>query len=846
MGTLLSPGVSITVTDESFFAGQGEGTIPLIVIATRENKPNPNDSDVTQSSIAPGTRPDQVGTLNLITSQRELLQTYGDPEFVVEAGTPSHGNELNEYGLHAAMQYLGIADRAWIIRADVPMQELEPLDVEPAGDPANGTYWLDLRLTEFGLFVGDLAQWNNIRPLLLNLDIPVSANTLADPGTVSQNGDFAIDIGNNLLGLAERIANIWYRVGSPDWITAKGTTNLVGGGNGPATVVYSPHTGIPPSNSIPTPNEGHVWVKTTNPNLGADYKVKIFNSTLELFSEIFCPLFETDAEATSFYGANLVAGSLYVDYNSSNSTHVIKRFDGSNWQPLAYEANLLPPVSDPEEGTLWFNNDFKVDIMVSDGSNWIGYRNRYPTSDPNGVQLTATAPITQSNGNPLMNQDLWIDTSDVENYPKIYRWNTGTLEWDLIDNTDQTTQYGIVFADARDLITINSTDPLDFLNSNDVDADAPDPRLYPAGTLLFNMRYSTLNVKKWTPNYIFEGIPVGDRWVTDSGLRPDGAPWMGRKAQRRVIVRAIQEVLVGNQDIRSEFIFFNLIAAPGYPDVIDEMITLNVDIKEIAFIVGDTPARLKPDGTSIQNYATNANVEPLNGEDARTAGVRNPYVGQWYPWGLSTNVDGNEVMIPPSAIALRTIAFNDQVAYPWFAPAGLQRGLVTNAQSVGYLDDEGEFKAIQLNQGQRDTLYVNNINPIAARPNRGLSIWGQKTLSPVTSALDRINVIRLINYIRFHLNELMQPFLFEPNDGETRESVTVTVERFLGDLLGKRALYDFGVRCDESNNTPTRIDRNELWVDIALKPVKAIEFIFIPIRILNTGDPIDSSNPFTS
>jgi phage tail sheath protein FI len=191
---------------------------------------------------------------------------------------------------------------------------------------------------------------------------------------------------------------------------------------------------------------------------------------------------------------------------------------------------------------------------------------------------------------------------------------------------------------------------------------------------------------------------------------------------------------------------------------------------------------------------------------------------------------------------LRTIAFNDQVAYPWFAPAGLQRGLVTNAQTVGYLTDEGEFQEVQLNQGQRDVLYLNNINPIAARPNRGLAIWGQKTLSPVTSALDRINVARLINYIRFNLDEAMQPFLFEPNDAETRESVTVTVERFLGDLLGKRALFDYGVRCDETNNTPTRIDRNELWVDIALKPTKAIEFIYIPIRILNTGDPIDSGS----
>ena len=135
-------------------------------------------------------------------------------------------------------------------------------------------------------------------------------------------------------------------------------------------------------------------------------------------------------------------------------------------------------------------------------------------------------------------------------------------------------------------------------------------------------------------------------------------------------------------------------------------------------------------------------------------------------------------------------------------------------------------------------LYINKINPIAARPNTGLVVFGQKTLNPVASALDRINVSRLINYIRYNMDILVQPFLFEPNDEETRDSVTVTCNRFLGELLGKRALYDFGVRCDETNNTPARIDRNELWIDVAIQPVKAIEFIYIPIRVLNTGEAI--------
>ena len=843
MVSLDSPGVVVTVTDESFFAGATQGTIPLVVIATQTNKSSTNDTDPNIASIAPGTLPENAGKLTLVTGQRELIQTFGEPIFFEDAGTPRHGDELNEFGLHAALQYLGIADRAFIIRADVPSEELIASDTPPEGPPANGTFWFDLATTEFGVFQGDGVKFNHIIPLLLDLN--VSGNTIVD--AQGDDGDFAIDIGNNLLGLLEKISGTWFRVGTSDWVIAKGSTGpLIGGGTGPFTVTYAPHTGIPPTNVLPLAHDQHVFVKTTSPNQGADYKVKLFNSTTLIFTEIFAPLFSTEAEADTFYGANLVAGVLFVDYDDTNSTHIIKRFDGTVWQELVFEAKLTPPTSEPAEGTLWYSTNLIVDVMVSDGTNWLGYVNRFPLTDPGGVQLAALAPVTQSDASILVDNDLWLDTSDLENYPKLSRWDGSTLEWVLIDNTDQTTPAGIIFADAREIGGPDGTDPVPGLTSNNIDNDRPDPVLFPAGMLLFNMRFSTFNVKEFVIDHTAEGVDsetpgtvIGDRWVLASGLRPDGSPYMGRKAQRRMIVQAIQSVLVSNQDIRSEFIFFNLIAAPGYPDVIDEMILLNTEIKEVAFIVGDTPARLKPDGQSILDYAADISGQfALNGEDARSSSVRNFNVGQWYPWGLGTNLDGTEIMIPPSTIALRTIAVNDQVAFPWFAPAGFQRGLVTNAQSVGFLNSESEFQRIILNPGQRDTLYLNNINPISDQPNRGLVVFGQKTLAPLPSALDRINVARLVNFLRFQLEELMKPFLFEPNDAETRESVTVSVERFLGDLLGKRALFDFAVRCDETNNTPERIDRNELWCDIAIKPTKAVEFIFVPIRVLNTGDPL--------
>jgi phage tail sheath protein FI len=157
---------------------------------------------------------------------------------------------------------------------------------------------------------------------------------------------------------------------------------------------------------------------------------------------------------------------------------------------------------------------------------------------------------------------------------------------------------------------------------------------------------------------------------------------------------------------------------------------------------------------------------------------------------------------------------------------------------VGYLNTEQEYIPLQLTQGQRDVLYENDINPIAFIPGRGLVVYGQKTLSPVESALNRVNVARLVCYLNYQLDNLAKPFLFEPNDQYTRDAVTRTFESFFGDMVSLRAVYDFAVVCDETNNTPTRIDRNELWIDIAIKPTKAIEFIYIPLRILNTGDPL--------
>lgn len=305
-------------------------------------------------------------------------------------------------------------------------------------------------------------------------------------------------------------------------------------------------------------------------------------------------------------------------------------------------------------------------------------------------------------------------------------------------------------------------------------------------------------------------------------------------AARRVAIQtALQATIVGNTDIRSESFDYNLILAPGYPEVVDELLALAVDIQEEALVVADCPVDRDPDGIT----------NPITGWAATTARQRSVHVAYYYPWGLASNIDGKEICCAPSGIALRTFAYSDNVSYLWFAPAGLRRGLISGVANLGYVEGSlggpTEFVPLALNVGQRDAMYQyaasGDINPLVFFPGQGFVVWGQKTSAPAASAMDRVNVSRLIKYIKRQLRRNTLSFVFEPNDQLTRDNLKAVVDNFLGDLVVKRGLYDFATVCDTSNNTPDRIDRNEMYIDVALKPVKAAEFIYIPMRILSTG-----------
>ena len=1115
MAQLSSPGVAVTVIDESFYTPAAPGTVPLIIVASEEGKQNGAGT-----GTAAGTLKANAGQVYLLTSQKDLSDTFGTPVFKTDANNnPVHAGEQNEYGLQAAYSYLGVSNRAYVVRADIDTSQLDASADAPAGEPVDGTYWVDTASTKFGVF-----EWNgaaattthgqtftNKIPTIITATNKVDEMTGAPLSSIGAVGDYAIvSVTTSDVLFFKNTSGMWVEVGTPEWTaswpTATANGNILngvvdltiqGGSNaaelfqnptnitslvaainnnanlsdqgisaanvnnrltiysdGTSTNVtiggtaagadylnmsgtfYAPalqiskHTQVPAfkkhdAHARPT---GSVWVKTTTPNLGAHWFVKRYNAAAGSWIEQAAPLYASGREALESLdptggGINLALNTLYVKYNETENTSVpyadFKLFyrsgvgvttvksnfkvvgfdvddsveftieesvkgstDWSSTDPIAtvaftatgttddaatlasqisaagldnvsadYDAGSKiltithklggdirlvdltiggtlskiitafdstaggglgnvsaatknvwkdpedagnsakyvvsmwsstvissanqrvgfavvstdAPTTIPADGRLWYNSIVdEVDIMIHDGSNWVGYANYDQTApggdptDPNGPIVSATRPETQSDGTPLGNGDLWIDTSDLENFPRVYKYNI-TLSnpknrWVLVDNSDQTTEDGILFHDARwGVDGGTSTGPtdstiVDLLSSDFLDFDAPDPALYPKGMLLWNLRRSGFNVKRFVQNYVDtvngQNHRMGDelmteyyphRWLSEAANQADGSGTFGRKAQRAVVVQKLQALVNSNQQIRDEESrVFNLLACPGYPELVGELVSLNYDRGLTAFVVADTPARLTPDATSLSNWGNNVNGALEDNDKGLVSS--DEYLGFFYPWGYTSDNIGNNVVVPPSHMILRTIALSDNVSYPWFAPAGTRRGGITNATSVGYVTSEGEFKSVALNNGQRDTLASVKVNPITFITGTGLVNYGQYTRAKNASALDRINVARLVIYLRRQFSQLAKPYVFEPNDKITRDEIKGAANSLLLELVGQRALYDFLVVCDETNNTPSRIDRNELYLDVAIEPVKAVEFIYIPLRLKNTGE----------
>jgi hypothetical protein len=211
---------------------------------------------------------------------------------------------------------------------------------------------------------------------------------------------------------------------------------------------------------------------------------------------------------------------------------------------------------------------------------------------------------------------------------------------------------------------------------------------------------------------------------------------------------------------------------------------------------------------------------------AQAGDIDSNYAASYYPWIKTIDINTNKLItVPPSVLLPGVFAANDRISAEWFAPAGLNRGGLTGAVSV----------LNRLTQSEKDTLYEGKVNPIVQFPGQGIVVFGQKTLQDKPSALDRINVRRLLLTVRKYIASTSRYLVFEQNTSETRNRFLNIVNPYLESIQQRQGLYAFRVVMDESNNTPDVIDRNIMQGAIYLQPTKTAEFIQIDFNILPTG-----------
>jgi len=795
---LVSPGVSVSVVDESAYASPGAGTIPLIILATRSDKVDPTGTET--DGIAKYTKSANAGKVVSVTSQRELTQFFGNPVF-----ESTEAAETSEYGLLAAYSFLGQGSQLYAVRADVDLGDLIASNTAPTGPVASGTVWVDTDNSSYGVH-----EWSGTTWIAqsVTVEVDTSATTAEVGGTYAPtatvvNGDYLVAV----LSDGTDTSALYFKGVGGSWEKLDSAASN--------TVTYDAHYNAPTA-----PSTGDVWIKTTSPGNGIDLVVYTANASgvfqLETVQGVTNTQGGTDYVAQDGSSTTVIASLTNSDLQVTLAGAAVGGFElqttvANAASSLAVDnAQAAEPTGTPADGQLWFNDDrTSVDVLVRGAAGWERVAD-------DAILYNTIEPTERANGGALVTGDVWIDTSAGErDRPKMYQYNGSAFV--LHDNTDQTTQDGVLFADFTD-------QDRTALASGAITAltDAPDHQLYPQGMLAVNMAQSGNTLRAYNA--------AASAWRNGVANHADGSGRFGRFAQRGYIAMKMQAAVASNEDLRDEVRTFTLLAAPNFPELTDELVTLNSDRGETGFVIIDTPMRKTPNEAVVWVQGQGA---AENGEDGLV--TKNTYSAVYYPAGRSTTPAGATVTVPPSHMALYQYAYNDSIAYPWFAPAGLTRGSVINASAVGHITTEGEFKAVALTQGQRDSMYSNKLNPIATFPSEGVVIFGQKSLNPSTSALDRVNVARLVAYMRERFDEIARPFLFEPNDVGTRARVKSVFEGFLEDILAKRGVTDYAVVCDESNNTPSRIDRNEMYVDIAIEPTKSTEFIYIPIRIVNTG-----------
>lgn len=785
MATLSSPNVQVSINNQSQYAETFPTTVPLIVLATRASKTNPSGT-----GIAAGTTESEI--VRSVTSQREVLQLLGNPTFVTSAGNPVHGHECNEYGLFALWNLMATSSLAYYVRADIDLDQLLPSSTEPVNPPADGTYWIDSDAVVGGFYrrnAGNTA-WESL----------TSAVYTTAPGAGDgSEGDIALDYSSaNGTIKVKTNATTWADIGSTDL----SATSIDSRTAATADIWISDTAPL-------GAGANDYWWKTSAASGGYDLKLSKYRASDATWVEVIPTRSTTEPTDKS---ATVIWEDLSTLTDDGN--HPLKIGNGTAFVALTTTIQASAPTTSAANGDLWYSEDITDFALYKEVSDEWTPITTTTDADPSATEkvISATAPTSPSTG------AFWVDISgaNLDNFPVIKRY-TGSGWEDITDSVDMSGTYTA-------------------------------PTLVPNGSIWLNLDdpATKCTVKVYDDTYEPVTIASGvkDTWeAADGRWKPIAGSRFLRKAQRYMVSSKLQAALSNVDELKSESILYQLMAAPGYPELYDEMVNVSTAINERAHVVADVPLRMIPSGVAtgkevvVSDWKSNTAGASVTGEEGFSSSA-NAIASMYYPHALMANVDGVDILAPASSYVLPMLMRTDNNSGPWQAAIGYSNGVINKVSSVGYLNDAGAYKVLNLTEGQSDNLYNNQINMVKNIFRVGLRNMGNKTVYGGSELTNRVNVSRLVSKIRYEIRQLLMPHLGKPNLAGTWSSVRNTTNRYLAGLAASNALEDYAVRCDEEINTSERRARNELWVEVAIIPVTATEFIYVELRIDEPGTSI--------
>ena len=364
--------------------------------------------------------------------------------------------------------------------------------------------------------------------------------------------------------------------------------------------------------------------------------------------------------------------------------------------------------------------------------------------------------------------------------------------------------------------------------------DGTDYYIQTVGEYPNNSRYVRVkNVLTPTPNYLdnngiakndlTSSIPFTSTGIFD-GAQGDITSSLSNKYFNNITDTNTQGLVADNYTIPINILSnkdeykYNFITIPG---LIDNS-SYSSHVSKLSVLISDIQNR----GDSMVILDTVGYGDNTSAAITAASARNTSYAATYYPWIMTVDPNsGNSVWVPPSTMIAGVYAFNDAVADPWIAPAGVNRGIITTALRTERV----------LTQNSRNILYQGKVNPIATFQGSGVTVFGQKTLQTRKSALDRINVRRLLIELKSFISEVAESLVFEPNNQVTRDAFLSQVNPYLSTVQQRQGINEFNVVMDDTNNTPTTIDNNELIGAIFIQPTRTAEFIRLDFNVLPTG-----------